>query len=191
MNSREWFCLALRVMGVWQLSSVVPYLAMLVASLASGGNTPFEFFIVLLWVVVYTGLGLFLLLFAPAIAARFYPGSAAESRPTAQDLPDRMLELGLRLLGAYLLVLAVHTLLTYVANAIAVAAYSNVSWRQQLAASGPRELISTAVYVTLGLVVLAGPKRIIAGLDRLRYNAERDAYTPPPIAGAAADEDQA
>lgn len=190
MTSRDWFCLALRVLGVWQLASAVPYVAMVASSLSSSGTLDgSDILRFLYWGGAVTAVGLFLLLFSPAIATRLYPKEGGLGQPSPPDLPERLLEVGLRLLGVYLLVQAVHQLTTSIVSAVMTAQYSGVSWHEQLFSLALSDLVASGIYAALGSVVLLGPKRIIAALDRLRYDAERDAYVPPPIPASQLTED--
>src|SRR4051812_15112512 len=80
MTDRDWFCLALRLFGIWLLieavEATVPYLLFAIGANGVGQNT---FYVVsmIIWLIMRTAVGLVILLFAPAIAARVYPGTAS------------------------------------------------------------------------------------------------------------------
>jgi hypothetical protein len=111
MTDRDWFCLALRLFGIWHLieavETIVPYLLFAIGANGVGQNA---FYVVsmIIWLIVRTAIGLVLLLFAPAIAARVFPGTAS-TETTHSDDKARPLKVGIQLLAVYALLLAVQS----------------------------------------------------------------------------------
>jgi hypothetical protein len=111
MINRDWFCVALRLFGIWLLieavESVVPYLLYAISGNVAGRNMSYVVSM-FLWLIGRTAIGLVLLFFAQAIAVRFYP-STASTETTHSDDEARPLKVGIQLLAVYALLLAVQS----------------------------------------------------------------------------------
>lgn len=183
MNSREWFCLALRVLGVWQLVEGLSYLPGDLSSYLQTGPLGSESagLSVMTWSLTKLAIGLFLVLGAPFCAAVCYPKQPPGDSEAARVLPAQFLRVGLRLLGAWLVVRGGHTLLVSLAKSGLDAYYTHSPWNEAWPVNYLGDITSTCIDVGLGIAIFVGPQHIVAVLDRLRYSAERDAYTPPPL----------
>lgn len=182
MRNGDWFCLAVRLFGIWLLihsvEEFVPYLVWivtegsgLVAGLWLGA-----------WFVGRTVVGLGLLLFAPAIAARFYPPAAAAPPPSSTD-EQKPLKVGVQLLGMYALLLATQSAAGVIASYLQANSFAGI---QQTAffesgTSYMAALLTCGLNVAFALMLIIFNDRIVTFLAKLRYVPERDAYEAPPL----------
>ena len=111
MNSHDWFTLAVRILGLYLLISsleeFIPYLLYLMSDMGSQMGTSFMIGI-FIWFIGRTALSLVLVLFAPALASRFYVRSTPENTSSRID-EEKALAIGLKLLAFYALLLALQT----------------------------------------------------------------------------------
>ncbi len=184
MTNRDWFCLALRLFGIWLLiravETIVPYLLFAVIA-----NVVAQSFVqvasTVLWLIGRTAIGLVLLLFAPAISERFYP-SIATTETTHLDNEAKPLKVGIQLLAVYALLLAVQSatgvilgLLSDVDYSFAPGANFGGTGRGYLAS-----LLTFGLNLAFAAILLVWNERVVTFIAKFRYVPERDAYEPPP-----------
>lgn len=185
MTNRDWFCLALRLFGIWLLieavETIVPYLLFAISGNVRGQNMSWVVTTVL-WLIARTAVGLVLLFFAPAIAVRFYPRTTSTEK-THFDDEARPLKIGIQLLAVYALLLAVQSgagvimgLLSGDHYGFALAANFNGAERGYLAS-----LLTFGLNLAFAAVLLIWNERVVTLIAKFRYIPERDAYTPPPV----------
>lgn len=178
MNSREWFCLALRVLGVWQLMSSIEHAAWATYSLTSQGPVLAAMTLWALGGAASLTAGMLVLLFAPAIAERFYPAAADEPEVDPVAIVDAFM-VGSRVLGVYALLLAMQGLGGVLAGF--ALQFLRFGFPGGIATSDAYSLARGVMMLAFAYVLLFGHERAFAFLSRLRYVAERDAYQPPSV----------
>jgi len=189
MMNRDWFCLALRLLGIWMLVQTVEYVVALVPMLFLGGFESIglkgfsQYLYPFIWLVGRTTLGFGVLLFAPVIATRFYP-SKASAEPEHPELDEsRLLRVGIQLLAVYALLLAVQSgaglILGLLATDGSVAMLGATSSGTE--ASYLQHLLSCGLNLGFAAILIMWNTRVITLIEKIRYIPERDAYEPPPI----------
>ena len=112
MTNRDWFGLALRLFGIWLLlysiESIVPSLIMVIFMSPGMGPGPSYAFVLGFWFIGRTAVALVLVVFAPAIASRFYP-EVPSQEPGAPGSGVKPLRVGLQLLGMCAVLLAIQS----------------------------------------------------------------------------------
>ena len=185
MTNRDWFCVALRLFGIWLLieavETIVPYLLFSISGNAVGQNMSMVVAMVL-WLIGRSAIGLVLLFFAPAIAVRFYP-STASTEITHSDDEARPLKVGIQLLAVYALLLAVQSgagvilgLLSGDRYGLALGTNFNGAERGYLAS-----LLTCGLNLAFAAILLIWNERVVTLIAKFRYIPERDAYRPPPV----------
>lgn len=189
MTNRDWFCIALRLAGVWlfidAVESIASYALFFISGLSAlspTGSGPYVTYIVYMsvWLIGRTAIGLVLLFFAPAIAARFYPGTEiAATAPSNVDI--RPLKVGLQLLAMYALLLAVQfgagvILDLFSGNAFNFAFGANAN---SSATSFVARLLNCGLNLAFAAVLLMWNERVVTLIEKFRYIPERDIYQPP------------
>lgn len=178
MTNRDWFCVALRVLGVWQLLQTVQQIAWSPALLGAGVYGGYGL-VILIGATTTTALGVGLLLFAPAIAERFYP--LASGQPTGDmEGQGSALRIGMQVLGVVALLRAIPAFGGVLTGLFYRGGFMG-GLRTIRDGDISSQLLSFGFHLVFAVVLLAGPNQIIAWLSRLRYVAERDTYEPPPI----------
>jgi hypothetical protein len=195
MTNRDWFTLALRVFGIWLLiggiEAITTLAVMLISELA--GSSPlgvdefFTFYTIYsaLWNVLRTTIGLLVLFFAPAIAARFYPGtSAAETNARAAAGPPpeefKPLRVGLQLLGVYALLLAVQSGSAFVVSFLSGGSSSFILGSDvNLQGNYLADLLRFGLQLAFAAILLIWNDRVVFLIEKFRYIPERDGKSPP------------
>ncbi len=185
MINRDWFCLALRLFGIWLLiqaiEGFVPYLLFAIGGY--GVSIGFSNAAALVfWFIGRSAIGLVLLFFAPAIAARFYPStSSSETLPIEDEA--KPLKVGIQLLGVYALLLAVQS-----ASGVIVGYLSGNSFslNQGINFSGAgagyiASLLTFGLNLAFAAMLIIWNEQVVTLLAKFRYVPERDAYEPPPL----------
>ncbi len=184
MNNRDWFCLALRLLGIWILIQAVETILPYLFSMIGGGEFYQAFVFTFLWVAARTTIGLVLLLFAPAITARFYPSTeSTETMPLGFD-ETRLLKVGIQLLAVYALLLGVQSGASVILGFLASVIRVGKSMGPGFSGSGSeylRSLLNLGLNFAFAAILLMWNDRIAAFIAKFRYIPERDAYEPPPI----------
>jgi hypothetical protein len=185
MINRDWFCLALRLFGIWLLieavETIVPYLLFAFSGSPIGQNTSW-FVTIVLWLLARTAIGLVLLFFAPAIAVRIYPATApTETTPTGDEA--RPLKVGIQLLGVYALLLAVQSVPGFILGLLAGERYAFTPG-STITGAGRGYLASLLTFglnLAFAALLLMWNERVVTLIAKFRYVPERDAYTPPAV----------
>lgn len=177
MPARDWFTLALRVLGIWLLIQTVQHVVPLAYLLSEygpfrtgflgmgGAFGAFDWSYIIFYaaqVTVHTGFGLGLLMYGPLIARRFYPADESTAAAPGASADD-LYRIGCRLLGIYSFLLAVPPVARMAGGGV-----------------DPDEVVRGGLYLAMAALLLLGAKRIGAILSRIRYDPQRDAYQPPP-----------
>jgi len=184
MTNRDWFCLALRLFGIWLLihavETIVPYLLFAISDNLVG-QSPTYVAGMILWPIGRTAIALVLLLFAPAISERFYP-SIATTETTHLDNEAKPLKVGIQLLAVYALLLAVQSaagvilgLLSGVEYGFAPGANFGSTGRSYLTS-----LLTCGLNLAFATILLMWNERIVTLIAKFRYIPERDAIDPLP-----------
>ncbi len=183
MTNRDWFCLALRLFGIWLLigaiETIVPSLLFFIGANGLPNNTSY-LVSMFLWLIGRTAVGLGLLLFAPAIAARFYPATTSTEAIESYD-EARPLKIGIQLLAVYALLLAVQAgagvvfgLLSLDKYTLGMGRISNGGEENYLAS-----LLTCGLNLAFAGILLIWNERVVTLIAKIRYIPERDAYKPP------------
>jgi hypothetical protein len=188
VNNRDWFCLALRVFGLWWLmlgiENSATHLHVYLSQIAFSPGWAF----LIVWPLLRTASGLLLVLFAPAISCRVYPSPTSDGNGANHAESGSALKIGIQLLGVYALLLAVQSLGTVLPGLFTSGARGGATELMKLIASTYQtELLKCGLNLAFGAILLLGNDRVVTALERLRYVAERDAYTPPPLAEEVRD----
>jgi hypothetical protein len=185
MTNRDWFCIAIRLLGIWLLidavESIVSNVLFVISGLLGPGD-PYVTYVVNMsvWLIARTTIGLVLLFFAPAIAARFYP-STQTTETTHSDAEVRPLKVGLQLLAIYALLLAVQSgagviLGLFSGNVYDLGLGANVNF----SATGYLErLLNCGLNLAFAGVFLMWNERVVTLIEKFRYIPERDSYRSP------------
>ena len=187
MNNREWFSLALRLFGIWlfiqAIEEFVPYLLFFISD--SGPWPGFTYAAgLVVWFFVRTAVGLVLLLFAPAIAARFYPSTSSdETQPVEEEAS--VVKVGIQLLGVYALLLAGQSVSGVVMGYLTGNTFifnQGLSFNDS-ASYYLSNLLTFGLNLALAAIFIIWNEQVITLLAKFRYVPERDAYEPPPLNG--------
>ena len=183
MTNRDWFCLALRLFGIWLLIHAVEMIVPLMWAISVKGVGQHFAHVVsmVLWPIGRTAIGLVLLFFAPAIAARFYPSTASTETMHFDD-EAKPLKVGIQLLAVYALLLAIQSgagvilgLLSGDNYGLAQGTYFNSAERGYFTS-----LLTFGLNLAFAAILLIWNERIVTLIAKFRYIPERDAYKPPP-----------
>ncbi len=161
MSARTFVEVALRVMGIWYFVTAIHTLTATVIYFAS---TPAQ--AGFSWgTYVATGvpgpiLGALLTYFAPAIAAWFYPASAADNEPSWAIGPGDLYHTASFVLGAYFLVSAARPAIQLLIGV------QSGSFTQ----SSAGDTVLCAVYSLAGFMLIFGSRRIAVTMSNLRYD---------------------
>ena len=182
--NRDWFCLALRLFGIWLLiQAIEEFVPYLLHAISGFGAIGFSYAAALVfWFVGRSVIGLVLLFFAPAVAARFYPStSSSETLPIEDEA--RPLKVGIQLLGVYALLLAVQS-----ASGVIVGYLSGDSFspNQGINFSGAgagyiASLVTFGLNLAFAAMLIIWNEQVVTLLAKFRYVPERDAYEPPSL----------
>jgi len=184
MIDRDWFCLALRLFGIWLLIHSVETVVLYILSLLPltgnlGGQLVSYVAGMMLWIIVRTAIGVALTLFAPAIAARFYPSAATQIVAPAEH-ESKPLKVGLQLLGVYALLLA-----TQSGAGVIIGILSSHEGPHRGVDFGEgnymESLLSFGLNLTFAAILLIWNEHVVALIEKFRYIPERDAYERPPL----------
>ena len=186
MIHRDWFCLALRLFGIWlfiqSLEQIVPYLAIFASGALGAAQSSSYIASMFFWLIGRTVIGFVLLAFAPAIATRFYP-NAASSEAMHCDNETRPLKVGLQLLAIYALLLAIQS-----GSGVIIGLLSGDSWSFSQGANfngaGTGYLASLLTFglnLAFAAILMIWNERVVTFIEKFRYIPERDAYEPPPL----------
>ena len=181
MVNRDWFCLAVRIFGLWLLiSSIEQCVPYLIWALSDNSGIGYALSAAL-WFVGRLAVGLVLILFAPALAARFYP-QGETAAPAADFDESKPLKVGLQLLGMYALLLAVQAaavvIASYVdANALTGAMPMSID---PMASGYLGSLLTCGLNLAFAVILITFNEQLVTFLTKLRYVPERDGYEPPP-----------
>ncbi|MEM9352417.1 MAG: hypothetical protein AAGA92_05340 [Planctomycetota bacterium] len=186
MTNRDWFTLALRILGVWllvQCLEIIPQVFFFSLVNSMGQATTYTL-ITLCWLAVRTALGLFLLFFASSIALRFYPkGADSPQVGSASGTETKPLRIGLQLLGVYALLLAAQS-----GGKVIEGVWSGVpiTWDAKTGtisggATYLNSLINLGLSLGIATVLLIWNEGVVSLIERFRYVPERDAYVPPAL----------
>lgn len=161
MTALDLLTLALRVIGFWVLLSTVESTALAVAMLSTGPGVRTGL-VVELGAVAFSraALAAFLLLFAPAIASRFYRDVLGTPLPID---PKQGYELAARILGLFSLISAIHP-----ASTIGTRLFEP-GFLDELLSPGSwywAYLIEAVSYVLLGVLLVGWAPRIVAPFAR-------------------------
>lgn len=184
MTNRDWFCLALRVFGIWALLQGVDLLVPnLMQFINIRGGNAVHFIPTLLWLTGRTAIGLVLLLFAPAIAIRFYPNPASTETTCRVD-EAKLLKIGIQLLAVYALLLAFQSGATVVGGLwMSDEDFDGVHPRMDFYFSDSAyiaSMFSLGLNLAFAAILLMWNEHVVAFIQRNRYVPERDAREPPP-----------
>ncbi len=197
MTSKEWFCLALRLFGVWlllqSLQEFVPSLFYALSAFGSGQGFPY-WSSMAIWFLLRTGLAIVFLLFAPAISSRFY-GTELASEPAVQTTPSsesNALKVGIQLLAVYALLLGLQALSGVVLGmlsgvvriSVASIDYGSAEYNYM------NSLLTCGLNFGFALLLIIWNTRIISFIERVRYVPERDAYESIPVNEADSTTDE-
>jgi hypothetical protein len=181
MTNRDWLCLGLRLIGIWMLIQAVEGMVPIFIYLFSGFNSFGGISTIvsaIVWLVGRTVFALVLVLFAPAIATRFYPQASPSVTSVSEINETKALRIGVQLLAVYALLLAVQSgsgtiygLL--VGHNASTFAYSEGSYLQSFMTCG--------LNLAFAAILLIWNERVIMFIAKFRYVAERDAYDPPSV----------
>ncbi len=153
-----------------QAVEAIPTLIFAFSANVGGQNFTYSAYMVL-WLIGRTAIGLVVLLFAPAIAARFYP-TMDSTETTHLDDETKPLKIGIQLLAIYALLLAVQAAARVIPG---ILSGNNVE-------SGHlTNLLTFGLNLAFAAILLLGKERIVTFIDKVRYVPERDAYEPPPL----------
>ena len=181
MTNRDWFCLALRLFGIWILiqaiEQTVPYLLFYLSRTIGVGG--FQAFIAqAIWLACRTALALVLIMFAPAITERFYPSAEPSVTDSLEVNETRALRVGIKLLAVYALLLAVQSVGSIVYSTLILGVPSNfMSSEHGYIVS----FLTCGLNLAFAAILLIWNEQIITFIERFRFVAERDGYEPPPI----------
>ena len=178
MINRDWFCLALRLFGIWLLiqaiEQFVPLLLYVISG--SGPSRGFSYAVtIVFWLVGRSVIGLVLLFFAPAIAARFYPSASSSKSQRVEDEVN-FLKIGMQLLGVYALLLAVQY-----ASRVIVGYLSGDGFSLNAGGSYFASLVTFGLNLAFAAILIIWNEQVVTLLAKFRYVPERDAYEPPPL----------
>jgi len=180
MTNRDWFCLALRLLGIWLLiqaiENIVPYL--LFALGANGVGQNFSYLAgMIFWIIGRTAIG-----FAPAIATRFYPSTQSTESAHVDD-EAKPLKIGIQLLAVYALLLAIQS-----GASVILGLVSDDTWGRAFSTnfdgSGTgylTNLLTFGLNIAFAAILLIWNERVVTLIAKFRYIPERDAYQPPPL----------
>ena len=186
MTNRDWFGLALRLFGIWLLlysiESIVPSLIMVIFMSPGMGPGPSYAFVLGFWFIGRTTVALVLVVFAPAIASRFYP-EVPPQEPAAPGSESKPLRVGLQLLGMCAVLLAIQSVATVILQILSNEKAMFVSGAVSYNPDQPylKSLINAGLNLAFAAVLLIWNERVVAFIERFRYVPERDAYEPPPL----------
>ncbi len=175
MVQRDWFCLALRLFGLWLLIQSIEqfayYVLMVIATIEATDSAPGIYYMAsaVLAFIVRTIMGLVLLWFAPAIAMRFYPRTES-TEVSHVDSETRPLQVGIQILGLYALLLAVQSASDVIVHYLRGASNTYLT-----------SLFTCGLNLIFGAMLILWNERVLACIERMRYVPERDAYEPPPL----------
>ena len=185
MTNRDWFCLALRVFGLWLLiksiEDLVPYLFWLVLDPNNAGQVFSYLAFTTIWLIARLMGGLVLLFFAPAIAARFYPSEGTHTTSHVED-EAKPLKVGIQLLAVYALLLAVQSVAGVIVGYLSGDTFGGIASggfggvRTGYTAS----LLTFGLNLAFGLALILWNERLVLFLAKMRYVPDRDAYESPP-----------
>lgn len=188
MTSKDWFCIALRLFGIWILiqavQEFVPYLLYTFSSIGAGQGITYWIFM-LVWFLIRSTFALVFIIFAPAIATRLYgkdPPPVEASAASATVAPNA-LKVGMQLLAVYAIILGVQSLAGVVMGIL-----SGESISLDLAVgygSGQseylRSLLTCGLNFVFAAILIIYNERLVTFIQRIRYVADRDAYEPPSL----------
>jgi len=185
MRNQDWFCLALRLFGIWLLIQAVETFVSYVSFFFSSGNAFTRQIIVstVAWSVGRTASGLVLLLFAPAIATRFYPSRVAAETTRPEVDGTKPLKVGIQLMAVYALLLAVQSGAGVILGLLN-GGFGNGAMAMNFRGAGASylaSLLTVGLNLAFAAMLLIWNDRIITFIEKFRYVPERDAYEPPPI----------
>lgn len=127
------------------------------------------------WLIARTAIGLVLVLFAPAITARFYP-STATKETTHSDDEVKLLKVGIQLLAVYALLLAVQ----YGAGVIiGLMQIDNYAVLLETEPEYLSNLLNFGLNIAFAAILLMWNDRVVTLIAKIRYVPERDADKPP------------
>lgn len=184
MTNRDWFCLALELFGIWLLiqavETIVPYLLFAISGNPVVQN-PTQVATMVLWLIGRTAIALVLLLFAPAISARFYPSMTSTETTHLED-EAKPLKVGIQLLAVYALLLAVQSGAGVILGLLSGVDYGFAPGAN-FGGTGSRyfaSLLTCGLNLAFAAILLMWNERIVTLIAKFRYIPERDAYEPPP-----------
>lgn len=183
--SRDWFCLILRLFGIWLLiqavEEVVPYLLFALDSLVGSGMGAAYLAGVLVWWVGRTLFGLALLVFAPAIATRWYPSEkqsqvdltvtsvAAEGPHAWKPNETKSLRIGMQLLGVYALLLAVQSVSLVVAGYLSGGGFNTFRATGLGIDSGPTQaIVNVGLHLAFAAILILRNDQLLILLEKFR-----------------------
>ncbi len=165
MSTRVLLELATRVMGLWfALSAFVGLMGMMPWYFSSLWNAESpdgtSYFLALVLTPVFQiGMGATLVLWAPGIAAHFYPSGDDDEKLQINVGPGDVYRTACFVLGVYLLILAVPP-----ACRVALAGYGGAF------GSSPGDVVTGLVFTIFGVLLAFGSKQIGEWLTYLRYD---------------------
>ncbi len=184
MTNRDWFCLALRLFGIWLLIHAVEMIVPLMWAISVNGIGQHFAHVVsmVLWPIGRTAIGLVLLFFATAIAARFYP-SMASTETTHLDDETKPLKVGIQLLAVYALLLAVQSGAGVILGLLSGDNYDLTRGANFIGAKTSyfTSLLTFGLNLAFAVILLVWNERVVTLIAKFRYVPERDAYEPPPV----------
>jgi len=174
MTNRDWLCLALRLFGIWTLIRIVGELSLyfqyfIAGALGAGSLQGLASIVISL--IVRTALALILILFAPAIAARFRSTTPPDKTDPPEFDETRTLKVGIQLLAVYALLLSVQA-----AGPLIYGLLTPPMDKYHL-----QSLLTFGLNLAFAGILLMWNDRIITLIEKFRYVPERDAYQPPPL----------
>lgn len=172
MSARLLLEVALRILGVWFIFTAVNALTTTASFYLSGGwgepsvDLTRWFFVSGISVVVQSALGLGLIFFAPVMAARFYREQADAGESQARVGAGGIYRIACFVLGAFLFVSAAEP-----AGRIVNAGFQG----QRYGMAG--DAFTTIAYMTAGILLVFGSRRIGERLSSLRYGPKSNSRT--------------
>ncbi len=188
MTSKDWFCLALRLFGIWLLlqsvQEFVPWLCYALSAFGSGPGFP-DWSYMAIWFLLATGLALVLVFFAPAISVRFY-GTASGNETavqTTRSSESNALKVGIQLLAVYALLLGLQALSGVALGMLSGDIRASLTSVDYGSADYDymTSLLTCGLNFAFALLLIIWNTRIISFIEKIRYVPERDAYEPAPL----------
>jgi len=181
MTNRDWLCLGLRLLGIWMLvqavEGIIPYLLYIfIQDSRAGGIQMIAYSIVLL--TCRTTLAMILVLFAPAIAARFYRSVDRIETTDVEINEVKALRIGVQLLAVCALLLAIQSGAKVLYRLLASGNFLEFNYLEE---TYLQSLMNCGLNLTFAAILLMWNEQVITLIAKWRYVPERDAYEPPPI----------